>query len=169
MKKGSAEIVPSWLVGLMIQLLEIVSVLLIIGGIVYVVIQSQRTPQDQDFKRMLDASAKLIDDYDAGKIYGKQEIIVPIVSEKQFQIAFYPDGKLESRCKNKPCLCMYTLTDSGEAKTTCKIIDMQQTCTGTCGGPLCAGLSYFPTSKSKGNTIKIGIECTTQGSQFVVT
>jgi hypothetical protein len=168
MKKGSV-IMPEWLVKLIFQLLEIMSVILIIVGIGYVVVQSQKTPQDQDFKRVLDASAKLIDDYDAGKIYGKQEIIVPIVSEKQFQLAFYPDGKLESKCKNKPCLCMYTLTDSGEAKTTCKIIDMQQTCTGTCGGPLCAGPSYSPASKSKGNTIKIGIECTTQGSQFVVT
>jgi hypothetical protein len=167
MKKGSV-IMPEWLVKLIFQLLEIMAVVLIIVGIGYVVVQSQKTLQDQDFKRVLDASAKLIDDYDAGKIHGKQEIIVPIVSENQFQIAFYPDGKFESRCKNKPCLCMYTLTDSGEAKTTCKVIDMQQICTGTCGGPLCAGPSYSPSSKSKGSTIKIGIECTTQGSQFVV-
>jgi hypothetical protein len=168
MKKGTT-IVPEWLIKLVMEVLEILAVVLIIAGIGYVIWQAQKDPQDQDFKRVLDATAKLLNDYDDGKIHGKEEITVPIVSKDPLDIAFYPDGGGESKCKNKPCLCMYHSTSDG-SKTTCKIINIASKCTtAECGGALCSGLYYPPTRESKGGAVTVKIECTTAGSQFIVT
>ena len=167
MKKGTA-IVPEWLVNLIMAALEIVSVVLIVAGIGYVIWQAQKDPQEMDFARVLKASDKLLNDYDEGKIYGKQEINVPISSEKAMDIAFYPDGGGEKNCRGKSCICMYHLTADGP-KTTCKIIDIKQKCTtAQCGGALCAGAPYPPTPEMKGGIVTVKIECTTEGSQFII-
>lgn len=168
MKKGTT-IVPEWLIKLVMEVLEILAVVLIVAGIGYVIWQAQKDPQDQDFKRVLDATAKLINDYDEGKILGNQEITVPIVSKEPLDIAFYPDGGGEDKCGKKSCICMYHLAD-GKPKKTCKTMDIASKCTtATCGGKLCAGPQYPPTTESKGGTVSIKIICTTEGSQFIVT
>lgn len=167
MKKGS-DLMPTWLVNIILAVLEIASVALIIGGIIYVFVQGQKDPQEMDFARVLKASAKLLNDYDEGKMYGKQEINVPIASEKPMDIAFYPDGGGEAKCKGRACMCMYHLTADGP-KTTCKTIDVKQKCTtAQCGGELCAGSLYPPTPESKGGKVTVKIECTTEGSQFII-
>lgn len=167
-KKGTT-IVPEWLIKLVMEVLEILAVVLIIAGIGYVIWQAQKDPQDQDFKRVLDATAKLINDYDDGKIYGNQEITVPIVSKEPLDIAFYPDGGGEDKCGKKPCICMYHFLDD-KSKKTCKTIDITPKCTtAACGGQLCAGPLYPPTTESKGGSVSVKIICTTAGSQFIVT
>lgn len=167
MKKGSV-IVPEWLVQLTMDVLEIMAVILIVAGIGYVIWQAQKTPQDQDFKRVLDATAKLLSDYDKGEIRAMKDIPVPVNSETPYDVAFYPDG-VEKQCRGKPCLCMYYVTSSGASKTTCKVLGIQTKCTGTCGGKLCAGPVMPAHAVIKGNTIDIKIACTTEGSQFLVT
>jgi len=169
MKRGAAFPFEK-LIQIMMTVMEILAVGLIIAGIIYVIIQAGKEPPDLDFKRVMQASAKLIDDFDEGRIRGTAEMSVPVASEKPFDIAFFPDGGPEDRCKGKPCLCMYYILGGGAPKTTCKIINIAQKCTQTeCGEELCAGPLVKPYPEVKGGQIIIRIQCTTQGSQFVVT
>jgi len=164
MKKG--QMVPETLVKLVIITLNVVLVVMIVVFALSI-FQKGKTPQDADFKAVLDASAKLLQDFQDGKIKTGQ-FTVPMSSEEKFQIVFFPQGDTEmwTECRGKTCLCMRYYI-KGEPKKTCKIIDIQATCQEkTCGKELCAG-SKSDFDVQRGDNVKIAIACNA-GQQLAV-
>ena len=160
----------SFVVRLVIGVLEVTLVLaIVIGAVVVVWRATKATPQDQDFKRVLDAADRLIEIFDDGKIRTNAEYNVPIVSKEAAEIIFYPakTAAMPPRCKQRACLCTYYVIADNK-KETCKIIETKDTCKAeTCGEELCSG-PYSKMSVQKGDLVKVAIKCTSQGSQFVV-
>ncbi len=118
-------------IAILLKVLEIVLVVVVVGGILSIVWnKTNATPQDQDFKRILDAEEKIEKDFEDKEIASEQYFTVPIVSENPMQIAFYPEGGIviPHKCKGKTCICMYYITTGGK-KETCKTIDIKGECT----------------------------------------
>ena len=157
-------------VRIIIGILETTLVLTIVVGAVAVIWNATKTsPQDQDFKRVLDAADRLINSFEDGKIRSTAEFKVPIVSEDVLQIMFYPakTAAMPPRCKERTCVCMYYVVADNK-KETCKIIETKDNCKPeTCGEELCAG-SYSDMVAKKGDSVRVAIGCTNQGSQLII-
>jgi hypothetical protein len=170
LKKGFITL--EWLIEILKGFLEVVLVIVIVVGAVAIVWNAtKKTPMDQDFKRVLDASAKLIEDFQDERIYGNAVIPVPIASGEAFQVYFYPATgaavKPPAKCKGRTCLCMYYIIE-GQQKETCKTIETKDKCKrDTCGEDLCAG-NFAQFIVKKGDVVNVAVMCTDQGSVFTV-
>jgi len=168
MKKGQAGFSTERLMRIILTAGEIIAVVLIITGIGYVIREANKPEPDRDFKRVLDATAKIIENFDDGRIQSNAEMVVPLFSKQPYEMAFFRDGGTEDRCGGKPCLCIYYDTPDGP-KTTCKIFKIKQNCTKqTCGEELCAGATVPPHTKAKGSAAIVTITCTTRGTELTV-
>ena len=168
MKKGFISF--EWLVEILTSFLQVALVIAIVVGAIAVVYRAtQVTPQEQDLKRVMDASAKIIEDFEDGKVMGKEYINVPIVSEEFVQLVFYPRAVAPPTCKKRSCLCAYFIVKAQEKKKeTCKIIETKQTCSAdTCGEELCEG-PYSEFTVKKGDAVNVAISCTDKGSLYTV-
>lgn len=161
-----------WLIEILKGLLEVVLVIAIVVGLIAIIYNAtQRTPQDNDFKRILDASKSLMKDFENGKVKGQASFTVPIVSEDLFQVVFYPQKDTAvvppPKCKGRTCICMYYVIADNK-KETCKIIETKPECKlDTCGEELCPGASTQFVVK-RGDFVRVGIDCTSKGSQLSV-
>ncbi len=167
MKKGQTETL-TWLVDILKGILEVVLVLAIVATLIAVVWRATLQDQDKDFKRILDATNAMIEDFQDKNTINTQ-ITVPAVSEEPYTIRFYPaGGKYQvPKCKGKTCLCMYYPVGD-TLKETCKTIETEKACKpGSCGEELCAG-EYKDFTIQKGNAVNIAINCTSQGSILTV-
>ncbi len=167
-KKGFISL--EWLIEILTSFLQVALVLAIVVGAIAVVWKAtQTTPQEQDLKRIVDASAELIEDFEDGKVMGEEYITVPIVTEEFIQLAFYPSAVAPPPCKKRSCLCAYFIVKAQEKKKeTCKIIETKQTCSAdTCGKELCEG-PYSEFTVKKGNGVRVAITCTDKGSLYTV-
>lgn len=165
MKKG--ELSLEWLVELIKGILPVLLVIAIVASIFAVIWMGAKTPEDKEFGRIADAMDNVLDAYDDKK--SQTAITVPIVTEKPIPIIFYPKGSLglPAKCSGQACVCMYPIIEAGKKKETCKTVDVTNQCDYTCGGDLC---STEPASftLTKGNAMRIEIDCTDQGSEFRV-
>lgn len=171
MKGKKGFITLEWLLNLLKGVIEVVIVVAIVFGAIAVVWRATKsTPQDQDFKRVLDAASRLMDDFDDGKIMGNAHFNVPIVSEELMKIFFYPaKGAAVApppRCRGRSCLCMY-YNVGGVEKETCKAVETKDKCSKECGKELCAG-AHKQFAVKKEDTVRVAITCTNQGSLLSV-
>ena len=167
MKKGQAGLSTERLLRIILTAGEIIAVLLIVAGIWYVIREANKPEPEKDFKRVLDSTAKMIDNFDEGRIRGNAEMAIPSFSNIPYKMAFFQDGSIEKTCGG-PCVCIYYDTPDG-SKKACKIFKIKTKCTQqTCGEELCAGPTIPPHDKIKGSASIIKITCTTRGSEFTV-
>ncbi len=169
-KKAQTE-TYAWLIDILKGILEVVLVLAIVIGMIAIIWNAtKKTPQDQDFKRVLDATKKLIDDFEEGKIQSRAYYTVPIVSPEKLEIYFFPEKGLEPpppRCGGRTCFCMFQLIGDN-LKETCRIVDTKPECKlETCGEELCPG-SYKHFTLEKGDDITVSIDCTPKGSKLSI-
>lgn len=170
-KKAQTE-TYAWLIDILKGILEVVLVLAIVISLIAIVWNAtKKTPQDQDFKRVLDATKKLIDDFEEGKIQSRAYYTVPIVSPEKLEIYFFPPKGSEAppppRCGGRTCFCMYQLI-ADNLKETCRIVETKPECKlQTCGEELCPG-SFKHFTLEKGDDITVSIDCTPQGSKLIV-
>lgn len=169
MKKGQTETF-NWLIDILKGILEVVLVLAIVATLIAVVWQSSKTEQDKDFKRMLDATNALIENFQDKNTINAQ-ITVPAVSPKPYTVRFYPPKGIVQvpKCKGQTCVCMYYKVEGTDTlKETCKTIETQTDCKmENCGEKLCAG-PFNEFTVQKGNAVTIAINCTDQGSILTV-
>lgn len=167
-RKGQQDTLV-WLGDMLKGIAEILLVCAILFSVIAIVWKGAQTPQDKDFKRILDAQEVLIENYQDGKAVIGAKFTVPIVTEDQLPIIYYPQGSTGApiKCKGKTCICMYPVVNQ-QKKETCKTIDIKGKCSDNACGELCAG-DYAQFTVTKGNAVNIQIQCNEgKGMQLMV-
>ena len=166
MKRGQI----SWeqFLSILLAALEVLLVVTIVVGIVYVVTKGKAEPEEKDFKRVLDATDSLIENFEDKKIQTNAYLTVPMMAEMSEIIFYRPkDPASPDKCRGQTCICM-TFYIKGNPKTTCKTIETPIACTpGTCGEELCAGPATRFIVKEKEN-VRVSIDCIEGSSRLSV-
>ena len=165
MKKGSIFTLER-LVSLVLAVMGIIAILLILVGILNWTLKGQKTKEDRNFERILNAMDAILKNFETKTQHGT--ISVPI-DVKHLSILFYSntDSELPKKCKKQACLCMYSIVEN-QMKETCRNYDFKSEYKTPCGKTICAPKSILVDSATIGDAIKIGIECTDQGTEFVI-
>jgi len=155
-----------YLVEMIIKIVVLIMVIGIVIGLV-VIISMYKTEPEKDFKRIIDPIDNILKNYDKKQQHNTIEI--PIVSKHVFEIAFYPQNyeKSPKDCEKQTCICIIDYNNN--YKQTCsKLLDIKNECYPPCGKTICAK-EYYSKLLQKGQTLKVGLQCTDEGTRFIIT